>query len=88
MPATAKLSYVICLFQRVSFFPVATFENCTLAIYQLTMSRKFFTFTPDMEKIPLLDLKYSEAVIEDSIIEDNTQVYCFWIFDGTTTLVI
>ena len=73
------------LFKTVSFFPVAAFENCSLAIYQITMSGNS-VFNQATEKKSLLYLKYSEAIIEDGKIEGNTQVHCFWVFGGNITL--
>ena len=66
------------VFRTVSFFPVTAFENCTLAIYQLTMSgHSLYLLLPNTNS--LLYLKYSKAVIEDSTFEDNTDVYCRWV---------
>ena len=78
-------------FQGVSFFLVAAFENCTLAINQLTVSGnslllKFLRFPYVSETNSLLYLKHSKAIIEDGKFEDNTQVHCFWIVGGNTTL--
>ena len=73
------------IFREVSFFPVAAFENCTLAIYRLTMSGNSL-LSQSFEKNSLLYLKHSEAIIQDSGFEDNTEVRCFWIFGGNTTV--
>ena len=73
------------VFRAVSFFPVTSFENCTLAIYQLTMSENSLSL-PRSETNSLLYLTYTEAIIEDSIFEENIYGSCFWIFGGNTTL--
>ena len=73
------------IFRRVSFFPVAAFENCTVAINQLTMSENSL-FLRQSEANSLLHLKHSEVIIEDSKFEENTEVRCFWIIGGNTIL--
>ena len=72
-------------FREVSFFPVAAFENCTLAIFQLTMSGNYLSL-PRSETNSLMHLKYSEAIIEDGKIENSTRVHCFSVLGGNTTL--
>ena len=72
------------LFQRVSFKPVVAFENCSVAIYQITMSgNSLFSQSTTYLK---LYFKYSETIIEDGKFEDNTQSYFFRVFGGNTTL--
>ena len=81
------------LFRSVSFFPVTTFENCTLAIYQITMSENMsenmsesYSFLSQPGTNSLLYLKHSEAIIENSKFEGNRQGYCFWVVGGNTSL--
>ena len=81
----SKIELVDIFFLEVSFFPVAAFEKCTLTIYRLTMSGNSL-LSQSFEKNSLLYLKHSEAIIEDSEFEDNTEVRCFWVFGGNTTL--
>ena len=70
------------LFQGVSFNPVVASENCTLAIYQITMSgNSLFSQSTTYLK---LYFKYSETIIQDGKFEDNTQSYSFWVFGGNT----
>ena len=74
------------LFQGVSFNPVVAFENCTLAIYQITMSGNFL-FSQSTTYLKLY-FKHSETIIEGGKFEDNTQSYSFRIFGEILLYII
>ena len=76
------------MLKNVSFAPVATFENCTLSIYNVTMFKNnlsSFMSVINPEKHTLLHIKYSEGTFKNIKFENNRRIYCIWIDSGNVT---
>ena len=73
-------------FQNVLVFPNVDILNCTLTIQNLEILDTDFTPFSSPITLPLLNIQYSKAIIENSSLKNNTKAHCFGILGGNITL--